>query len=76
MLAGRLKDRDRNWRRFVAGAAGKKDVKTLGCQEATKAHGRTGGGLSVIAHENKDGHVAQFLLQRHFCVLTGLVFNT
>lgn len=25
--------------------------------------------------KNKDGDVAQFLLQRHFCVLTGLVFD-
>lgn len=72
MLAGRFKDRDRNWRRFVAGAAGKK-MKTLGCQEATRRTAARSGGLSVMAHENKDGDVAQFLLQRHCCVLTGLV---
>ena len=66
-------NRDRNWPQVVAGAAGKKMKKTLGCQEATRAHGHRGGGLSVGDHDNKDGGLAQFLLQRHFCVLTCLV---
>lgn len=33
-------DQDRNWLQVVAGAAGKKMKKTLGCQEATKRTGK------------------------------------
>ena len=65
-------DQDRNWLQVVAGAAGKKMKKTLGCQEATKRTGTEAAACRSVIMSNKDGGLVQFLLQRHFYVLTGL----
>lgn len=74
MLAGRFRDRDRELAPICGWCCRENLRRTLGCQKATKRTVARSGGLSVVDHENKDGHVAQFLrLQRHFCVLTGSV---
>ena len=73
MLAGRFMNQDRNWLQVVAGAAGEKMKKTLGCQEATKRTGTGAAACRSVVMNNKDGGLDQFLLQRQFSVLTCLV---
>lgn len=75
MLAGRFVNQYKNWPQVVAGAAGNKMKKTLGCQEATKRTGTGAAACRSVIMSNKDGGLVQFLLQRHFCVLTCLVFG-
>jgi hypothetical protein len=72
MLAGRFVNQDRIWPQFVAVAAGKKDERPSDVKRPPKRTGTGGGSLSVMDHDNKDGRLAQFILQRHFYVLTGL----